>query len=413
MAGTPKGETTRRRIIEAAWTLSEQKGAEALLGGVTLRELAAAVDMTPSAVRYHFPSMQELGVAMVHQLGEDESAIPIEIIDELLGAAGDESLAAKAHAAASMNWAGLTTPGQQTLEKRTLRSLAVAPDDEAVLPIIRDVMGRWTESLCAIYERTLEETDRQIVEPFELVEVTEAIEAIASGLLHRWMIDRDRVRPGLAADMIVGFLSVVTTPKQSPTALGEISATLDPDLFRQDGSESELAERAAPMFRHGFEDVTLTQVAAHLGIGLESLTPWAGTVRHLAARSFSRHVPQVAAAFGRRPEAGPEVVLTDGVYELARCASADPHCALALLHERHTAAMNPPPAELDVRLLVPLGQEFAEAIRNQTDVEGDATLTDLVIDIVLCQAATHPRTPPAETTALALRFVPGFLTSAR
>ncbi len=408
MTGTPKGEATRRRILEAAWALSEQKGAEALLGGVTLRELAAAVDLTPSAISYHFPTMRELGLAMVRYLDDDDSAIPIEVVDELLRSACDDGLAAAAHAAASMNWAAVTSPGQVKLEQRILRSIAIAPDDEVARPLVKEILERWTASLGGIYARTLEVSDRQLVEPFELVEVTEVIEAIAEGLLHRWMVDKERIRPDLAADMIVGLLTVITTPKQSPTALGELSAGLDPDRFRTDGSESELAERAASMFHDGFEDVTLTQIAVHLGIDLADLTPWAVTVRHLAARSFARHVPQITLAFGRRQEKGPEVVLTDGVYELARCTSADPHCALALLHERQSAAMNSPARELDMRLLVPLGALFEDAVGDLTDLPGDAAVADLLIDTVLGQGATRQRTPPAELTSLALRFLPGF-----
>ena len=41
MADTPKGRATRARILDAAWDLSDARGAEVILGGVTLREIAA------------------------------------------------------------------------------------------------------------------------------------------------------------------------------------------------------------------------------------------------------------------------------------------------------------------------------------------------------------------------------------
>jgi hypothetical protein len=71
--------------------------------------------------------MRELGLAMVRYLDEDDSAIPIEVVDELLRSACDDGLAAAAHAAASMNWAAVTSPGQVKLEQRILRSIAIAP----------------------------------------------------------------------------------------------------------------------------------------------------------------------------------------------------------------------------------------------------------------------------------------------
>ncbi len=411
MAGTPKGEATRRRIVGAAWTLSEKKGAEALLGGVTLRELAAAVDMAPSAITYHFPTMHDLGVAMVEVLGEDDSALPIEIIDELLSTAERDGLAVATHGAASMNWVGRTTPGQVTLEQRILRSVAVAPLDDSVRPIVNEVLGRWTASLCDIYQRTLDASGRQVVEPFELTEMTEVIESIAAGLLHRWMIDEDRIRPDLAADVIVALLTVVTTPKRSPAALAEISAGLDPDRLKSVGIESALAQRAAPLFSDGLADVTLTRIAAHLEVEIDELTLWAGTARHVAARSFARHLPVIDEALSRRPAAGPRVVVADGVYELARCAVSDPYCALALLHERQTAELDPPVAERDVRLLVPLARSFIEPVRCLAEGLSDTALValvDLLVDTVLGHGATRPRTPPADISASALRLLPEF-----
>lgn len=411
MAGTIKGEATRRRIAEAAWTLSERKGVEALLGGVTLRELAAEAGLSPSAVTYHFPTMSDVGVAMLETLEEDDSALPIELVDELLRTAQNDGLAAATHAAAMVNWFGLTTPGQVSLERRILRAIAVASVDGSVRPIVNAVLERWTESLCTIYERTLEASDRQLVEPFTLVEVTETIESMAGGLLHLWMIDPDRIRPDLAADMIVGLLSVVTSPTQSPTALAEISATLDPDRFLVDDTEPAIAERAAPLFVDGFQSVTLTQIAAHLEVELDELTSWAGSGRRVAALSFARHVPRIREAIERRPSAGAEVVLADAVYELARVVVSDPHCALALLQERQSAAADPTGVGSDVRVLVPLDQVLGEPVHELISVPGEAAANghvDLMVDTVLGIGATRPRTPPAEITSVAMRLLPDF-----
>jgi hypothetical protein len=145
-----------------------------------------------------------------------------------------------------------------------------------------------------------------------------------------------------------------------------------------------------------------------MGIEPQEAADRFGSLPRLAALSFGRHVPVVGEAVARRRRAGASVSLADGVYELGRCAQADRHCALALLHERQRAAVVSVEAAGDVRQLVPLTTLLAEPL---TEVIGrsertGAELADLVVDTVLGYAATRPRTPIGTITETALRLLP-------
>lgn len=56
---------TRRRLIEEALKLSAQKGFSTL----SLREVAAAADLTPAAFYRHFRDMEELGLSLLDEVG--------------------------------------------------------------------------------------------------------------------------------------------------------------------------------------------------------------------------------------------------------------------------------------------------------------------------------------------------------
>lgn len=56
---------TRRRLIEVSLKLSAQKGFSSL----SLREVAAAADLTPAAFYRHFRDMEELGLSLLDEVG--------------------------------------------------------------------------------------------------------------------------------------------------------------------------------------------------------------------------------------------------------------------------------------------------------------------------------------------------------
>jgi AcrR family transcriptional regulator len=416
MADTPKGRATRARILDAAWQLSDAKGADVILGGVTLREIAAAVDMTPSAVAYHFPTMRELSVAMVQRLADSVSLLPIEAVDELLARASDGGLAAVIRLAAQSNWDILTEPYEVDFERRLTRCYAATgdnPDSPEIKRLIGAMTSAWISDVALVYRRTAEEMGLQPIEPFTFDDLARGAAAITEGLVYHWMCEPGAVRHDLAADLLVALVSTLMVPTPHTMTLAERAGDLPgrPQVARSapDG-DLDLAARAAPLFASGIEDVTLTEAGRLLGISTEETSDRFGSVPLLAALSFGRHVPVVAESVERRRAAGPAVSLTDGVYELGRCALADRHTAMALLHERHRAAAAEPdrPPARDVRQMVALSPLLADPLGKLLDGSPSdvVEVADLLTESVLCQAATRPRTPVATITETALRLVP-------
>lgn len=413
MASTPKGAATRRRIVEAAWELSDARGAEAILAGVTLREIAAEADMTPSAITYHFPTMQSLGLAMVEHLADSgTTAIPIELIGELLDQALEQGMVAASRRAAQMNWELLTSEPEVLFERRFTRCYAIAATSPEVRELMRGMVAAWMADLTVIYERTAEQLQLSVVEPLEFSEMAMAIAAMAEGLLHNWMFAPDSVRPDLLADMVEAIASSVLVPLARDVTLAEVSAGLPMSASTVPTDDGDVAAAAgvAPLFAGGVTEVTLTEVARAMGCRPEEVVERFGSVNGVAALSFGRHVALVAEAVERRREVAAAVRLTDGVYELTRCAQSDPHCAVALLQERQRAAVQPAAASpgRDVRESVRLAAVLLPPLRAVLD-RPEAELVDLaelLVDTTLGHGATHPRTPPASITDVVLRLVP-------
>lgn len=409
-ANTPKGAATRRRILDAAWELSDARGAEVVLGGVTLREIASAVGMSPSAISYHFQSLEALAVAMVEQLAADLSPLLVGAVDEMLDGVLDTGLAGAARAAAEANWALLTSPSEVNFERRLLRAYAAAGHDDAVRAATSTLQEGWVDDLALVYRRTAERLGLRTVEPFDVREVALAIASLADGLLHHWMSDPATVRPALMADIVVALASATIVPVARHVDLAELSAVLSTGTGWHEAlhDDIELAAPAAPLFSSGVGSVTLTEAARVLGMGTEQAARRFGTVERVAALSFGRHLPAVARAAGRRTHAGAAVCLTDGVYELARVAIADPHCALALLQQRQLARLD---ADADDRGWTPIVPfESALEVPLHDLLEGDAArssdLCPLVVDTVLGMSASRRRVAPGSVAECALRLVP-------
>lgn len=415
---TRKGVATRRRILESAWHLIDAQGAESLLAGVTLREVAAAADMTPSSITYHFPTMRDLAIGMVELLEEDATVEPqpVAVVDMILDTAHADGLATAIRLAAAANWASLTCPEELALQHRLNRTVAAALDPEMREGLTR-LTDSWVLDLARIYERTSNRLGLRPVEPFTHVDLARAVAAMADGLLRHWMCDPAAVRPGLLEDMAVMVTSASMVPAGRPTTLSELSAQLP----RPDGDDDpvladlQAAHGLSELFAAGVDAVTLSQLGDALRCGAEEVVNRFGTVRRAAALSFHRHLHGVREAVARRPDAGHDVSLTDGVYELARATLHDPHCALALAHERQVSRLGVAPTGADVRALVPVGEVLAPPLCEIVDgpPSEQADLADLVADTVLAYGATHPRQTITTVTEVALRLVPGFSTPAR
>lgn len=410
MPTTSKGTATRRRIIDTAWELSDACEVP-LLGGVSLRDVAQAAELSPAAVAYHFPTMGALSVAMVEQLCESTWPLLVEMIDALLDQAAESGVAAVTRLAADANWSALVSDHEVTVQRRLARCYAASADHAEVHDVVAALHRSWVDNMTLLYDRVIARLELHVVEPFTTRELAWALSALGEGLKVRWMIDHDTVRPGLFGDVAVALVSSVLAPGSRPVALEEVAI----GLRRPEGGPSEddpaallaAAERLAPLFAGGTHAATLTAVGQAIGCGPTEVVERYGSLRRVAALSFHRHLVSVEAAVRRRRAGGATIALADSVYELARLTLGDPHCALALLHERQETALTTD-QRWELHAAVPLGHAFVEPLAELVGGPRSqlVALADVLVDTTLALGATNPRSVPAEITEVALRLVP-------
>ncbi len=99
-----KAEASRLRILETAQKLFARRGFE----GVSIRDLAQALGMTTAALYYHFPSKEEIFVA-VH--GRSLEAVQREVMDAIAGLKDPWDRLEAAAAAHSRNFASSERSG--------------------------------------------------------------------------------------------------------------------------------------------------------------------------------------------------------------------------------------------------------------------------------------------------------------
>ncbi len=413
---TRKGDAARRRLIDAAWELSDASGPETVLAGASLRRVAARAGMSPAGLTYQYPTMRGLAVGMVERLVESVSALPPEVIGAVQDMAVEEGLAAAIRAAATANWQKVTGPDELAFQRRLLRSTS-ALDDGATSAELGDVRAavaaihrRRTDHLSVIYRATAGRLGLQMVEPFTFDDLAVVSNVIVDGFVHRWMFDDDPAAGQRLADVLVTFVTAMLTPSDRAKLIDEVTTSL-PRPGRGAGADTphpgtggvEAAEVLGRLFADGTESVTLTEVSRALGCSVDDVVERYGQIRSVAALSFVRHVPDVVEAIGRRRHLGPEVSVADGLYELAKCVRADRHCALALLHERIDARLGSPGDPSGPVARVPLDAAFRVALA-ESGGSTDAAVA-VAVDMVLGAPSTHPHTPPADGAALAARLL--------
>lgn len=422
---TPKGEATRRQIVEAAWAAAEDAGIEQLLGGVSLREVARRAEVSASVVTYHFGTMADLAEAMVQSCMDELSMLPVEAVAEFLDQGG-ASVAESIRAAADTNWDILAEPVEQRYERRLMRLFAATGspiDGERIRRAFAE--GYWEPVIAhleQIYVASAERLGMRFIEPFTAASVARVGAAMNESLIQQWIIQRDDSFKRLHSDAIVALLIAVSVPAGRSGELPELelrfsgwvdsytrTAGADPDdqvidLMR------DLAVSAAGLFANDNDGVTLTDVANAVALPVRDVAARFASVRHVAAVSFFRHVERIQEASVRRVDRDPLLGLVDLLCELARAAQSDRHSAHALLAERTRAQMTALKVTetTDVRILVPLGPVLFARLRPLVDRSNDVVydLSAIMLDTVLAYAATRPDLAPAAVAEVVVRLIP-------
>ncbi|UDY35425.1 TetR family transcriptional regulator [Dermatobacter hominis] len=418
---TAKGRSARAAIVEAVWAALDEADLAQLTGGMSVRQVAAAAGVSAGGVQYHFPTMRDLGAAMVDSLLLDVAVEPIDAAAEGAALLASDGLAAAVRAAAQFNWDALESPDELAYDRRLQRVLALAhgtgPDAVELRRRLRDEFwGSFRPVFEAMLQAMLDTTDRRLVEPFTVTDLARVTGALAEGLRVQQTCHDGAIRADLYADAVVAMATALTVPVSRPRSVSEVAVELH--QVRSSASEgvvglAAVARAAAPLFADGFEDVGFASIvaASELDVALEDVVEAFGDPRVVAAVSFSRHLDALGDAASRRRAASPDVALADLVLELARRAQAEPWVAVALVQERAAAATRSARVDdgADVRSLVPLDPLVAGLLADARPELGEreaAAVAVLVVDTTLAQAAARTTEAVSALSRRVLRLVP-------
>ena len=411
-----KGEESREQIVATAWAMVDELGVEQLLAGVSMRNIADRMGLSPSTVSYHFAGPEDLARGMIESMVTSIDLSPLEALVEILGdVEGEFELVDLVRASTQADWDALTAGPSVDFERRLMRVLAATGSHAAgaeIADVLRDrIWGRYLPPFTALIDAVCERFDRHFAEPFTSRDMARSMTAMVERLFHQWIVDPDGVRPDLAADAVVAMVSALMLPNHHEVHISELDvAFVDagaPSADREDLDRLRaIAVAAHELFGVPLGDVSLTQIARASDTDPRTLVELFGTVPRVASVSFVRWIPALRAALGRRHGGDAEVGLADYLCELVRVARADRFVASALAVER---------GDLDrvrrdeIRALVPLERSVLGSLETTRPTLSDAErcdLSTLLVDTTLAYALSRPATAPHGVADLVLRLVP-------
>jgi len=259
-----QGRDPRKRIVDAAWDAVGEAGAEQLLGGVSLRDVAKRLGVSPSTVTYHFSGPAELGRAMAEALFVDGWQLPHDRAAEVF--AEDAPFGEAVRAAAQANWEELTAGWSQVHERRLMRLFAATGGHPAGLEAATRLADGYfavaAELNAVLLDEVLARHGRRWVEPFTSTEAARLAGGLLERLLQQWMVDPDAVRPDLGVDAVVAMVSGLTVSADRHLGVEELQAFLDSGPEGDPGDGHGAGELAAADAARAAIPIITTRTAA-------------------------------------------------------------------------------------------------------------------------------------------------------
>ena len=182
-------------------------------------------------------------------------------------------------------------------------------DDTAVTAgeVLGDAYRSLSEAVLPTYRQALGELGREMLPPFQLDDLAVALTAVADGLQMRHGVDPGSVRDGLYADLIAALVIALTRPIGEQADGAELAAlevrlgAPRPDVRPapdENGRSTwrQIAEAAEPLFvDRAVADVRIADIATAAGVSTSTVYHQFGSVTHVAAATWARHIPELQA----------------------------------------------------------------------------------------------------------------------
>jgi len=416
----------RQELLDAAWEVVDDLPLSKVFAGATAAAVSDRAGVTTGSFFHHFANSTEFAEAMVRAVAAP-SGDPDATTDEFVDALDHMELVDAIRAASLHVWEEFTTDPRLAAATRRLLllqahrdTLLPQPDGDArtVGQLVDRTMAEGERAGIAMSAEVLRRSRRVPVEPFTVDRLVVALTGLFNGLAQRHALDPGAVDDELFADVVTVLVATLTQPLGSRRQVDDVAALAGLDLspqarvgaMRRDATRRRIVERAAGLFTDGWEEVTASEVADRSGVSTQTVLNAFSSVRLVAAATFGRHLPPLAAAAGAD---GDDATPTDRLHRvlvgLATAAAADAGAARALLDERLDDRHRRPLERPRVDEFVPL-VELVEPLVGEvlgTDPAARPSvdeLTGATVDLVLRQGVALAGDPEA-AAALGLRLL--------
>jgi AcrR family transcriptional regulator len=294
----------RTALVDAGVELVLQQCFQDLLASVDTRSITAKAGVTTGSFFHHFRNRAAFTDAVIERLEElwehstERSLSSIATFTEGMDFQG----------AAAAEWQRLQSDERNSGLQHLLLAVPGQPVSEDASRTAADVLAARYAALNAAmlpaYRRGLEAIGREVMPPFTDHDLAVALTALGAGLKARHVADAGSVRPDLYADLVSALVIAVTRPVGEQVPAVETLSELDRPVVvravvgsdRPGTTWRQIADAAAPLFvDRTVGEVRIAEIAEVAGVSASTVYQRFGSVSAVAAASWARYVPELAA----------------------------------------------------------------------------------------------------------------------
>jgi AcrR family transcriptional regulator len=402
--------------VDAGVALAVRQRFQDLLASVDTRSITGDAGVTTGSFFHHFRNRGHFAQAIADRFVEmwrvsiDQTVADISAVS---GAGGAQDV----RSAAEAEWGNL----EATMVQADLQHLLWVARDE---PLSQEAGETAGEVLARCYQYLLEtgvpafrvgvaDMGREMMPPFDLVDLSVTFTALADGIQMRQAVQPDVVRPELFADLAAAMLVALTRPageRGDPVELADLERHLAAPGRRTTAPQGEgqtwrqVADAAAPLFvGRPVSEVKVADVAVAAGVSASTVYHQFGTISAVAACGWARLLPELVAVSaapltrGEGPIVRLEQVLARYIGLGREHRGALEGLVLEILAMRGIDAGRPRPRNIAeavplVDLLVPHVRELRARgqLRRRIDATG---LCSTILQLVSLRTLTTPDDP--------------------
>lgn len=320
----PMAADRRGQLVDAGVALVVQQRFQDLLASVDTRSITGEAGVTTGSFFHHFRNRGHFAQAIADRFVEMWQTSVDQVVADADALSGVESNG-DVRSVAQADWDKLEGA---MVEAGLLHLLWVARDqplsqehEETAGELLDRCYRYLLDNGGPAFQRAVAGMGREMMPPFDAVDLSVTLTALADGIQMRQAVQPDVVRPDLFADLVAAMLIALTRPvgeRGDPVELADLERHLVTPVRRPPAPEREaptwrqIADAAAPLFvGRPISEVKVADVADAAGVSSSTVYHQFGTVSAVAACGWARLLPELVAisAAPLTPEGGPIVRL--------------------------------------------------------------------------------------------------------